>query len=242
MADWRISSVAWRIKAACGELGNQVACCPFQEEGDLLPARKQKWRRGDCSRSLTREPGPSPVCEMGDLPPPPPERALLPPERAPLPPPPERTLLPPERALLPPERTPPPERAPLPPERALPLPPERAPVLPPPADALIHRPLFVHRQERRMRVHHRPSVWWEEVVLHESFSDEQWIETFRVVRATFDQLVELVRVDIEPSPIHVRTPVLLQKRVGIALYKLLGPLIRHDCAQQNGCPPQRELG
>ncbi|MGH0124172.1 UNVERIFIED_CONTAM: hypothetical protein FKN15_016583 [Acipenser sinensis] len=34
----------------------------------------------------------------------------------------------------------------------------------------------------------------------------------------------------------------LQKRVGIALYKLLGPLIRQDSAQQNGFPPQRELG
>ncbi|MGH0134179.1 UNVERIFIED_CONTAM: hypothetical protein FKN15_054532 [Acipenser sinensis] len=84
-----------------------------------------------------------------------------------------------------------------------------------------------------MRAHHRPSVWWEEVVLHESFSNEQWIETFRVIRPTFDQLVKLVRVDMESSPIHVRTPVPLQKRVGIALYKLLGPLIRQDCAQQN---------
>ncbi|MGH0175190.1 UNVERIFIED_CONTAM: hypothetical protein FKN15_075814 [Acipenser sinensis] len=97
-------------------------------------------------------------------------------------------------------------------------------------------------QEIRMQAHHRPSVWWEEVVLHESFSDEQWIETFRVIRATFNQLVELVRVDMEPSPIHVRTPVPLQKRVGIALYKLLGPLIRQNCTQQNGCPLQRELG
>ncbi|MGH0146684.1 UNVERIFIED_CONTAM: hypothetical protein FKN15_026280 [Acipenser sinensis] len=92
-----------------------------------------------------------------------------------------------------------------------------------------------------MRAHHRPSVWWEEVVLHESFSAEQWIETFRVIRTAFDQLVELVLVDMEPSPIHVRTPVPLQKRVGIALYKLLGQLIRQDSAQQNGFPPQREL-
>ncbi|MGH0129365.1 UNVERIFIED_CONTAM: hypothetical protein FKN15_043516 [Acipenser sinensis] len=138
-----------------GEIGHQVACCPFQEEGDLLPARKRKRRRGGRSRRLTREPGPSPVYEMGDPPPPeraplppplspPPERAPLPPplpppperaplplppERAPLPPPPERaplSPLPPERAPLPPP--PPPERAPLPP----PPPPERAPLPPPP--------------------------------------------------------------------------------------------------------------
>ncbi|MGH0157122.1 UNVERIFIED_CONTAM: hypothetical protein FKN15_032958 [Acipenser sinensis] len=89
-----------------------------------------------------------------------------------------------------------------------------------PADTLIHfvpmyRPLFVYRQERRMRAHHRPSVWWEEVVLHESFSDEQWLETFRVIRATFDQLGELVRVDMEPSPIHVCTP-LLSAPIGLS--------------------------
>ncbi|MGH0152208.1 UNVERIFIED_CONTAM: hypothetical protein FKN15_035799 [Acipenser sinensis] len=47
-----------------------------------------------------------------------------------------------------------------------------------------------------MWAHHCPSVWWEEVVLHKSFSDEQWIETFRVIRPTFDLLVELVRVDV----------------------------------------------
>ncbi|MGH0148507.1 UNVERIFIED_CONTAM: hypothetical protein FKN15_012659 [Acipenser sinensis] len=75
---------------ACGEFGHQVACCPFQEEGDRLPARKRKRRRSGHSRRLTREPGPSPVCEMVDLPPPP-ERAPLPPERAP--PPPEKAPL-----------------------------------------------------------------------------------------------------------------------------------------------------
>ncbi|MGH0137929.1 UNVERIFIED_CONTAM: hypothetical protein FKN15_066516 [Acipenser sinensis] len=72
---------------ACGEFGHQVACCPFQEEGDLLPARKRKRRRGGRSWRRTREPGPSPVWKTEDPPlPPPPERALLPPpEREPLP-------------------------------------------------------------------------------------------------------------------------------------------------------------
>ncbi|MGH0162610.1 UNVERIFIED_CONTAM: hypothetical protein FKN15_061041 [Acipenser sinensis] len=93
---------------ACREIGQLVACSPFQEEGDLLPARKRKRRRGGHSRRLAKDSGPSPVCEMGGLP------LLLPPERAPLPPP---------------ERAPQPERAP--PERtSLPLPPEKAPLLP----------------------------------------------------------------------------------------------------------------
>ncbi|MGH0115830.1 UNVERIFIED_CONTAM: hypothetical protein FKN15_054186 [Acipenser sinensis] len=50
---------------ACGESGHQVACCPFQEEGDLLPARKRKRRRGGRSRRIAKDSGPSPVCEMG---------------------------------------------------------------------------------------------------------------------------------------------------------------------------------
>ncbi|MGH0172791.1 UNVERIFIED_CONTAM: hypothetical protein FKN15_063860 [Acipenser sinensis] len=95
--------------------------------------------------------------------------------------------------------------------------------------------------ERQIRAHHRPSVWWEEVVLHESFSDEQWSETFRVIRATFDQLVERTGGHGAVTNTCPYTCA-LQKRVGIALYKLLGLLIRQDCAQQNECPPQRELG
>ncbi|MGH0118775.1 UNVERIFIED_CONTAM: hypothetical protein FKN15_062237, partial [Acipenser sinensis] len=43
---------------------------------------------------------------------------------------------------------------------------------------------------------------------------------FRVTRATFDLVVELVRVDMEPPVIQFRTPVPLQKRVGLLLCKL----------------------
>ncbi|MGH0132912.1 UNVERIFIED_CONTAM: hypothetical protein FKN15_064718 [Acipenser sinensis] len=85
---------------ACGEFGHLVACCPFQEEEDLLPAQKRKRRRGGRSRRRTKEPGSSPVWKMEVVPtiaqsdrapqlekaPPPPERAPLPPpERAPQP-------------------------------------------------------------------------------------------------------------------------------------------------------------
>ncbi|MGH0138691.1 UNVERIFIED_CONTAM: hypothetical protein FKN15_072495 [Acipenser sinensis] len=118
MADWRISSVAWRIKAGALPTGSSGT------KWRAAPSR----RKGTYCRRLTREPGPSPVCEMEDLP--------LPPERAPLSPPPERTLLsppPPERTPQPPEIAPrPSERVPQPSERAPPpRPPER--VLPPSA-------------------------------------------------------------------------------------------------------------
>ncbi|MGH0146498.1 UNVERIFIED_CONTAM: hypothetical protein FKN15_020175 [Acipenser sinensis] len=49
---------------ACGEYGHLVACCPFQEEEHLLPAQKEKRRRGGHSRRRTRELGPSPVRKM----------------------------------------------------------------------------------------------------------------------------------------------------------------------------------
>ncbi|MGH0137363.1 UNVERIFIED_CONTAM: hypothetical protein FKN15_040232 [Acipenser sinensis] len=90
---------------ACGEFGHLVACCPFQEEEDLLPAQKRKRRRGGRSRRRTKEPGPSPVWKMEVVP------TIAQSERAPLPQP--------ERAPPPSERAPQPERAPLPqPERA----------------------------------------------------------------------------------------------------------------------------
>ncbi|MGH0124606.1 UNVERIFIED_CONTAM: hypothetical protein FKN15_019447 [Acipenser sinensis] len=53
---------------ACGEFGHLVACCPFQEEEDLLPAQKRKRRRGGRSRRRTKEPGPSPVWKMEVVP------------------------------------------------------------------------------------------------------------------------------------------------------------------------------
>ncbi|MGH0134977.1 UNVERIFIED_CONTAM: hypothetical protein FKN15_012512 [Acipenser sinensis] len=96
---------------ACGEFGHLVACCPFQEEEDLLPAQKRKRRRGGRSRRRTKEPGPSPVWKMEVVP------TIAPSERAPQP----------ERAPPPSERAPQPERAPPPSERALPPPVLRAP-------------------------------------------------------------------------------------------------------------------
>ncbi|MGH0165167.1 UNVERIFIED_CONTAM: hypothetical protein FKN15_048877 [Acipenser sinensis] len=89
---------------ACGEFGHLVACCPFQEEEDLLPAQKRKRRRGGRSRRRTKEPGPSPVWKMEVVP------TIAQSERAPLPQP--------ERAPPPSERAPQPERAPPPSERA----------------------------------------------------------------------------------------------------------------------------
>ncbi|MGH0133568.1 UNVERIFIED_CONTAM: hypothetical protein FKN15_062083 [Acipenser sinensis] len=77
------------------------------------------------------------------------------------------------------------------------------------------------RRRRRVWCHHRSSLWWEEVVLGPSFTDEQWVETFRVTRATFEIIVELVRADMEPSAhFVVCAPIPLQKRVAIAFFKL----------------------
>ncbi|MGH0125912.1 UNVERIFIED_CONTAM: hypothetical protein FKN15_026461 [Acipenser sinensis] len=77
---------------ACGEFGHLVACCPFQEEEDLLPAQKRKRRRGGRSRRRTKEPGPSPVWKMEVVP------TIAQSERAPLPQP-ERAP-PPNQAFL----------------------------------------------------------------------------------------------------------------------------------------------
>ncbi|MGH0117126.1 UNVERIFIED_CONTAM: hypothetical protein FKN15_030971 [Acipenser sinensis] len=71
---------------ACGEFGHLVACCPFQEEEDLLPAQKRKRRRGGRSRRRTKEPGASPGWKMEVVP------TIPPSERGPPPLLPEREL------------------------------------------------------------------------------------------------------------------------------------------------------
>uniref|UniRef100_H3A810 DDE Tnp4 domain-containing protein n=1 Tax=Latimeria chalumnae TaxID=7897 RepID=H3A810_LATCH len=73
---------------------------------------------------------------------------------------------------------------------------------------------------RRFWMKPQSSRWWEETVLSPSFSDEDWLGNFRVTRPTFFKIVELVRVDMEPSLASVRSPVPCAKRVGVAMYKL----------------------
>ena len=57
-------------------------------------------------------------------------------------------------------------------------------------------------------------------MLHHSFTDLQWIEPFRITRATFSIIVELVKEDMQPKRNYVLPPVPVEKRVVIDLYRL----------------------
>ncbi|KAH7932414.1 hypothetical protein HPB51_029301 [Rhipicephalus microplus] len=61
--------------------------------------------------------------------------------------------------------------------------------------------------------------WWDRIVAT-NFNDNDWRENFRMSRHNFCHLVAAVAPFMSPCENYVRTPVPLDKRVAIALYKL----------------------
>ncbi|KAL2096942.1 hypothetical protein ACEWY4_006149 [Coilia grayii] len=68
-----------------------------------------------------------------------------------------------------------------------------------------------------MRV--RSKDWWERVVLQE-FNDDEWRENFRMSRRSFMKLCGVVNPFMKPAENPVRTPIPVQMRVAIVVYKL----------------------
>ncbi|XP_032809146.1 uncharacterized protein LOC116941911 isoform X1 [Petromyzon marinus] len=81
---------------------------------------------------------------------------------------------------------------------------------------MVPRTVVPVRQPRRMWMRIRTSTWWEQT----SSGSDEWMKYFRVSRSMFHRIVEMVRSEMEPPAFQVRSPVPLEKRVGIALYKL----------------------
>ncbi|XP_061071558.1 uncharacterized protein LOC133105447 [Conger conger] len=77
---------------------------------------------------------------------------------------------------------------------------------------------FQQRRKVALWKHLRSSEWWDNVACN--FTDSQWQRSFRVSRATFQHLCDRVRPAIERRDTALRLCVPLQKRVGIALWKL----------------------
>ncbi|KAJ8390024.1 hypothetical protein AAFF_G00111850 [Aldrovandia affinis] len=82
--------------------------------------------------------------------------------------------------------------------------------------------LMANFQKKRRKValwkHLRSSEWWDNVVC--DFTDSQWQKSFRVSRETFQYLCAKVKPAIERKDTTLRLCVPLEKRVGIALWKL----------------------
>nr|XP_028576340.1 protein ANTAGONIST OF LIKE HETEROCHROMATIN PROTEIN 1-like [Podarcis muralis] len=61
--------------------------------------------------------------------------------------------------------------------------------------------------------------WWERVVL-ETWQPSQWLQGFRMTKDTFLALCEELRPELQRQTTTMRAPLSVEKRVGIALWKL----------------------
>ncbi|XP_053186639.1 uncharacterized protein LOC128369588 [Scomber japonicus] len=66
--------------------------------------------------------------------------------------------------------------------------------------------------------HKRSDEWWKVVV--PTFSDEQWVQNFRMSKETFAYLCQRVQPALEKQDTNYRLCVPLQQRVAIAVWKL----------------------
>lgn len=67
-------------------------------------------------------------------------------------------------------------------------------------------------------VHKRVDDWWQTVV--PSFTDDQWMQNFRMSRETFQYICRRLKPALEKMDTNYRIAVPLQKRVAVALWKL----------------------
>lgn len=74
-------------------------------------------------------------------------------------------------------------------------------------------------QQREVWTFPRSDYWWEQIVKKE-WGDLKWKENFRMKRATFDFIVEKLSFELEKRNTPLRGAVAVDKRVGIALWRL----------------------
>lgn len=67
----------------------------------------------------------------------------------------------------------------------------------------------------------RSNHFWSEIVLC-TYTDSDWIESFRMCKKTFNDLCYLLQPALEPKPLLLksREPLSVEKQVAVALYKL----------------------
>lgn len=71
---------------------------------------------------------------------------------------------------------------------------------------------------RRCWMQARSQDWWDTEVAN--FDDNDWIDKFRMKKSSFQNLVSLLKDDLEPDTVTVRDPIPVEKRVAVAVYKL----------------------
>lgn len=73
-------------------------------------------------------------------------------------------------------------------------------------------------RERSLWVKERSSDWWERIV--SSFTQQEWVENFRMSQETFSHLCSLLRPYVSRQDTRMRKAVSVEKRVAITLWRL----------------------
>ncbi|XP_029301924.1 protein ANTAGONIST OF LIKE HETEROCHROMATIN PROTEIN 1-like isoform X2 [Cottoperca gobio] len=77
------------------------------------------------------------------------------------------------------------------------------------------------RRRPKVWFHPRTSNWWESTAA--TFTDDQWLQDFRVSRGTFSYLCTTLKPQLKRQDTTYRLCIPLQKRVALTLYKLANP-------------------
>ncbi|CAH3155950.1 unnamed protein product [Porites lobata] len=88
-------------------------------------------------------------------------------------------------------------------------------------------------QRRRAWVWPRPQNWFR-VLLRDHSLDVLWKEHFRVTRPTFEYICNLVRPDLQKQQTRMRTPISVEERVGLALWRIATGNSFRTCGLQFG--------
>ena len=89
------------------------------------------------------------------------------------------------------------------------------------------------RRRRRAWLWPRPQNWFRTLLANPALNF-LWKEHFRVTRETFEYLCDLVRVDLQKQHTRFRSPVSVEERVGLALWRLATGNSYRSCGLQFG--------
>lgn len=87
--------------------------------------------------------------------------------------------------------------------------------------------------ERRFWARPRSTEWWDRTVL-ETWDDRQWLQNFRMRKATFLELCASLAPALQRQKTRMRVPLSVEKRVAIALWKLATSVCYRDVGNQFG--------
>ena len=92
---------------------------------------------------------------------------------------------------------------------------------------------IAQRRRRRAWLWPRPQNWFRSLLATPALNF-LWKEHFRVTRETFDYLCDLVRVNLQKQHTRFRSPVSVEERVGLALWRLATGNSYRSCGLQFG--------